>query len=231
MARETHSKAICKRLPSSLRSDMKVTHLQPNLRFISKGFPYCKAHPCAINFIYFLSSALKTFKTIQSLLKTQPVQMKPFLFLALVTLGGVTCGPVSIRDNNIGDITAIGMNVAADVQGDLNVNIANIILALLVNIGDHPRPPVGPPQPTTTTPEEEPPVTTQPSHPPPITPPITTVAPPHVPPPSPPVEELVRAIREIRQKTVAANLSQEQKDQLWREHGEPFVKRLMDNKN
>ncbi|KAL9693162.1 hypothetical protein quinque_012447 [Culex quinquefasciatus] len=135
--------------------------------------------------------------------------------LALATLAGVvTCGPIAISDNNIGDIITVGMNIDANVQSEVHTNIANIIAAILIKMGDQqqrpPMPPPGPPGPPG--------------------PPPTTPAPPILPPIYPPqpamgVDDLVSAIQEIRQKS--ANLSKEQKEQLWRDHSEEFVKQLM----
>ncbi|KAL1392928.1 hypothetical protein pipiens_012119 [Culex pipiens pipiens] len=135
--------------------------------------------------------------------------------LALTTLAGVvTCGPIAISDNNIGDIITVGMNIDANVQSEVHTNIANIIAAILIKMGDQqqrpPMPPPGPPGPPG--------------------PPPTTPAPPILPPIYPPqpamgVDDLVSAIQEIRQKS--ANLSKEQKEQLWRDHSEEFVKQLM----
>ncbi|KAL1396915.1 hypothetical protein pipiens_010150 [Culex pipiens pipiens] len=139
--------------------------------------------------------------------------------LALATLAGVvTCGPIAISDNNIGDIITVGMNIDANVQSEVHTNIANIIAAILIKMGDQqPRPPMPPPGP-----------------PGPPGPPPTTAAPPILPPIYPPqsamgVDDLVSAIQEIRQKS--ANLNKEQKEQLWRDHSEEFVKQLMASSN
>lgn len=141
--------------------------------------------------------------------------------LALATLAGVvTSGPIAISDNNIGDIITVGMNIDANVQSEVNTNIANIIAAILIKMGDQqqrpPMPPPGPPGPP------------GPPLPPPTTPapPILPTLPPIIPPqPAMGVDDLVSAIQEIRQKS--ANLSKEQKEQLWRDHSEEFVKQLM----
>lgn len=138
--------------------------------------------------------------------------------LALATLAGVvTSGPIAISDNNIGDIITVGMNIDANVQSEVNTNIANIIAAILIKMGDQqPRPPMPPPGPP------------GPPGPPPTTPapPILPTLPPIIPPqPAMGVDDLVSAIQEIRQKS--ANLSKEQKEQLWRDHSEEFVKQLM----
>lgn len=40
-------------------------------------------------------------------------------------------GPVSISDNNIGDIVTIGVNAKLDISSHIDQNIVNVIVALL----------------------------------------------------------------------------------------------------
>ncbi|KXJ74523.1 hypothetical protein RP20_CCG013494 [Aedes albopictus] len=53
----------------------------------------------------------------------------------LVLLGTVSCGPISISDNNVGDIVTIGVNLNANIETDINTTIVNALVALLTQIG------------------------------------------------------------------------------------------------
>lgn len=50
----------------------------------------------------------------------------------VAVLTTVLAGPVSITDNNVGDIVSVGVNANLDVSNQLEVNILSI-LALLLN--------------------------------------------------------------------------------------------------
>lgn len=49
--------------------------------------------------------------------------------LALITV--VSCDPVQISDNNVGDIITVGINAKADISNNVDVDIVNVIVALL----------------------------------------------------------------------------------------------------
>lgn len=53
----------------------------------------------------------------------------------LALLGTVSCGPISISDNNVGDIVTIGVNLNANIETDINTTIVNALVALLTQIG------------------------------------------------------------------------------------------------
>ncbi|EAT43402.1 AAEL005159-PA [Aedes aegypti] len=180
------------------------------------------------------------------------------LFLALViAISGVSCGPISVSDNNIGDIISVGVNVEADIKSEINASIVNILVALLANIDLGPNPPPLPPLPPLppfpptglpptglpptglppTTPVTQPPtseVTQQPTTPvtqPPtseVTQQPTTVS------PSPfssiHVDEMIKTIQDIKEQASGANLTKEQREQILREHAQQLVQKLMENR-
>lgn len=53
------------------------------------------------------------------------------LFIAYGTAQSDHSGPVSISDNNVGNIVTVGVNANASLSNDVNVNIITAILAIL----------------------------------------------------------------------------------------------------
>ncbi|KXJ70234.1 hypothetical protein RP20_CCG024399 [Aedes albopictus] len=192
--------------------------------------------------------------------------MKAIFLAALIAISGISCGPISVSDNNIGDIINVGVNVETEIKSEINADIVNILVALLANIDLGPRPPypptglppTGPPTYPPTGPPTYPP-TGPPTYPPtgpPTFPPTdfpTTGLPPTGQPPtdlpstttiSPPpsttvepspfssihVNDLINTIESIKQQASGANLTKEQKEQIWRDHTEQFVRKLMNNR-
>ncbi|EAT43403.1 AAEL005156-PA [Aedes aegypti] len=149
------------------------------------------------------------------------------IFLALViAISGVSCGPISISDNNVGDIITVGVNIEAEIESEINASIVNILVALLANIDLGPNPPPYPPPPYP--PTGLPPTGFPPTELPPTTLPPSTVT------PSPfssiHIDEMIKTIQDIKEKASGANLTKEQKEQIWRENAQQFVQKLMENR-
>lgn len=51
-------------------------------------------------------------------------------------VGAVPVGPISVQDNNIGDIVNVGVNIQADIKTEIDSTIVNVLVALLTQIGD-----------------------------------------------------------------------------------------------
>lgn len=129
--------------------------------------------------------------------------MKIILLAALIAISGVACGPISVSDNNIGDIISVGLNVDATVKSDVDVKIVNLLAALLakIDIGSPSNPP-------TTPPAEE------------IVP-YSNIN----------IDEMIKTVQEIKQQASGANLSKEEKEQIWRENAEQFARKLAANRH
>ncbi|KAL1379197.1 hypothetical protein pipiens_015072 [Culex pipiens pipiens] len=64
--------------------------------------------------------------------------MKTLILIATLALIAPTllAGPISVSDNNVGDIVTVGVNVQANVTTDIRSNIVNILVALLTHVGE-----------------------------------------------------------------------------------------------
>lgn len=66
--------------------------------------------------------------------------MNSIITLAVVAVllgaGAVSGGPISVSDNNVGDIVTVGINLDANIQTDIDTKIANVLVALLTQLGD-----------------------------------------------------------------------------------------------
>ncbi|KAL1402573.1 hypothetical protein pipiens_001842 [Culex pipiens pipiens] len=51
-------------------------------------------------------------------------------------VGAVPGGPISVQDNNIGDIVNVGVNIQADIKTEIDSTIVNVLVALLTQTGD-----------------------------------------------------------------------------------------------
>lgn len=58
------------------------------------------------------------------------------LLLLVASLNPVSADPIQVSGNNFGDLTAVGLNLNANVASSVNVNIANVIAAILIQLGD-----------------------------------------------------------------------------------------------
>lgn len=189
-------------------------------------------------------------------------KMKYLVLAILVVTSQVQCSPISINDNNIGDIVNVGVNIEADIKNDIDANIISVIVALLLQTDGISIPPL-PPLPTlptlpTGTPTVETTIGT-------TTTPITNTTPigtttttqgtitttqagttttqAGITTTQGPittsiaalgglqVDDIIAAVQQIKERASTANLTKEQKEQIWREHAEQFVQSLHANKH
>lgn len=63
-----------------------------------------------------------------------------FVIAAIVALGCccslAAADPIQISDNNVGDIITMGANIQASVESNINVAFVNILVAILVQLGE-----------------------------------------------------------------------------------------------
>lgn len=59
-----------------------------------------------------------------------------FTVVALLLVSGSLAGPISVKDNNIGDIVTVGVNLQADIKTDIDTTIVNVLAALLTQVGN-----------------------------------------------------------------------------------------------
>lgn len=57
--------------------------------------------------------------------------MKIVAITLLAFVAAICANPVSISDNNVGDIVTVGVNANLSLKNEINQNIINIIVALL----------------------------------------------------------------------------------------------------
>jgi hypothetical protein len=57
--------------------------------------------------------------------------MKFAAVLLLAFVAAATAGPISVSDNNIGDIVTVGINANAQLSNQIDQDIVNVIVALL----------------------------------------------------------------------------------------------------
>lgn len=57
--------------------------------------------------------------------------MKFIAVFLLAFIAAAIAGPVSISDNNVGDIVTVGVNANAHLSNEVNMNIISVIIALL----------------------------------------------------------------------------------------------------
>lgn len=57
--------------------------------------------------------------------------MKFTAVVLLAFIAATIAGPVSIQDNNVGDIVTVGVNANAELTNQVDQTIVNVILALL----------------------------------------------------------------------------------------------------
>ena len=73
--------------------------------------------------------------------------MKIVAVLILSIIAVSTAGPISVSNNNVGDIVSVGVNANLEISSEINQNIISIIVALLnqelgiINIPNGPRAP------------------------------------------------------------------------------------------
>lgn len=57
--------------------------------------------------------------------------MKIVAFTLLAFIAAVFAGPISVSDNNIGDIVTVGINANLNLSNQVDQDIVNVIIALL----------------------------------------------------------------------------------------------------
>lgn len=66
-----------------------------------------------------------------SLIRFQHLKMKFTAVLLLAFAVAVTAGPLSIQDNNVGDIVTVGINANVKLSNQIDQNIVNVIVGIL----------------------------------------------------------------------------------------------------
>lgn len=57
--------------------------------------------------------------------------MKFITIVVLALIAVVSCDPIQISDNNIGDIITVGISAKAEISNNVDQDIVNVIIALL----------------------------------------------------------------------------------------------------
>lgn len=57
--------------------------------------------------------------------------MKFAAVILLAFVAAIAANPVSVHDNNVGDIITVGINANAELSNKIDQNIVNVIVALL----------------------------------------------------------------------------------------------------
>ena len=57
--------------------------------------------------------------------------MKFIAIVVLALIAVVSCDPIQISDNNVGDIITVGISAKADISNNIDTDIVNVIVALL----------------------------------------------------------------------------------------------------
>lgn len=57
--------------------------------------------------------------------------MKFITIVVLALIAVVSCDPIQISDNNVGDIITVGISAKADISYNVDLDIVNVIVALL----------------------------------------------------------------------------------------------------
>ncbi|CAO1436673.1 unnamed protein product [Diamesa serratosioi] len=57
--------------------------------------------------------------------------MKVIVFVVLALIAVVSCDPVQISNNNVGDVITVGISANADIANTVNQDIVNVIVGLI----------------------------------------------------------------------------------------------------